>query len=105
MATTLRKNIDDIADLFGVNPQLLHGFVGILSKDFNALAVMAAPIADISPEIITQLMAFIKEIRGVLSSYMRRRNLLAMKLSNQRDIKEKYRDISEKIREGKGFDG
>lgn len=102
MADTLRRNIDKIGDLFGVNPQLLQGFVGILSGDYHALAVMAAPIADISPEVITKLLTFIKEIKSVLSKYNRRRNLLVLKLQNQRDIREQYRDISQRIKQGKG---
>ena len=63
---------------------------------------MAAPIADISPEVITKLLTFIKEIKSVLSKYNRRRNLLVLKLQNQRDIREQYRDISQRIKQGKG---
>ena len=63
MASVLTSNIDMMSDIFGVNPQLLEGFVGILSGDFHALAVVTAPIADISPDAIAQLMSFIKEIR------------------------------------------
>lgn len=102
MASVLTSNIDMMSDIFGVNPQLLEGFVGILSGDFHALAVMAAPIADISPDAIAQLMSFIKEIRGVLSSYIRRRKTLALKMESQRGAREQYRDISQKIKEGKG---
>ena len=53
MADTLHRNIDKIGDIFGVNPELLQGFVGILSGDYHALAAMAAPVADISPSVIT----------------------------------------------------
>ena len=101
MVGTIRRNIDKIANIFGVNSELLRGFLGILCGDFYSLAVMAAPIADIDPEIIEKLILFIKEIKRVLEHYYQRRSFLEARYSNLRDSRDQYREISHKILEGK----
>ena len=49
IGNVMQDVIQDLGHLFGINPQLLDGIIGILNGDYDALAKMAAPIANIEP--------------------------------------------------------
>lgn len=101
MGSVLTKNLESFGYLFGVNPQLLHGIIGILNGDYEALAAMAAPIADINPEVITRIISFLEDVKNMLFDYDRRNALLAKNKDKKGEMREdQWRDIMQKIQEG-----
>ncbi len=98
IAGVLVASLDNLGYIFGVNAQLLHGIMGILNGDYLALARMAAPIADIDPEIINKLIHFLEDVRMFLGDFDRRAALRRMnKPGRGRFTEEQWRDIAAKI--------
>lgn len=63
---------------------------------------MAAPIADINPEIITRLISFLEDVKNLVGDFTRRRSLLSERQGLKGDFKEdQWRDLRQKIIEGK----
>ena len=52
MVNKLQEFSEEIGCLFGVNPQEIHGIMGIIHGDYQALVKMCAPIAKIEPAVI-----------------------------------------------------
>ena len=98
----LHRNVDNLGHLFGVNPELLEGLIGILRGDYYALARMAAPLADINPELITKLIDFIGDVKNLVDDFTRRRSLLSEKRERRGELKDDlWRDLRQKISDGK----
>lgn len=80
---------------------MLHGIIGILNGNYEALAAMAAPIADIKPEVITRIITFLDDVKNMLFDYDRRNALLAKNKDKKGEMREdQWRDIMQKIQEG-----
>ncbi len=101
IGAVLTANIESFGHLFGVNPQLLKGIIGILNGDYVAMAEMAAPIADIDPQVITKVIGFLEDVKSTLFDYDRRNRVLAKNKDKKGEMKEdQWKDIMQKIQEG-----
>ena len=68
-AVVLATIASEVGDLFGADPVIVNGLVGILKGDYEALAQMAAPIAKIDPETIRQVVEFLGEVKNAIFDF------------------------------------
>ena len=87
MGEVLKKNTCKLGGLFGVNPQLLDGIIGILNGDYEALALMAAPIANIDPKIVTRIVGVLNEVKNFLTDFNKRSNALTQNRGKKGDLR------------------
>ncbi len=92
----LLENMDSLGHIFGVRPQLLKGVVGILNGNYGALAEMAAPLANIDPEVISRFFEFLAKVKQLLRAFTR-----GSPASDENDEKEsRLQSIKRKIHDG-----
>ena len=59
----------DVGEIFNADPVIVNGLVGILKGDYEALALMAAPIAKIDPETIRSTVSFLEDIKNAMMDF------------------------------------
>ena len=89
----------EIGFLFGVNPQEIHGIMGIIHGDYNALVRMTAPITKIDPFLIKKIMTLLRNANSALSDLKRRSGARDSKIMDE-VVKDSWKEMMKKVNEG-----
>ena len=88
-----------ISMLFGVNPQIVQGIIGIVKGDFNAIINFIGPLAKLDTAKMKMFVDILNEAGEILNEFKRKLGSSVQKV-NQSLLTDSWKDMIKKIHNG-----